>query len=111
MYKRKTNPNKTSIKINQSEEGERLEEKIKRITQNKEPIKDGAELIYSDRSEGVNPATDIRTDKWEIAAQSMDKVHQMRFADRDKKNNPEPKTPETGTSTGPDTSAGATQDQ
>ena len=49
MYQYK-NINQGVIKYNKSYVGERLEEKIQRITSNKEPIKDGAPLIYTERS-------------------------------------------------------------
>ena len=42
-------PTKTSIKCNESREGERIEEKIERILNNKEPIKDTAPQVYTDR--------------------------------------------------------------
>ena len=54
MYQYK-NINQGIIKYNKSYVGERLEEKIQRITSNKEPIKDGAPLIYTERKNGVMP--------------------------------------------------------
>ena len=36
---------------------ESLEHKVKRILNNKEPIKDGAPLIYTERKDGVLPLT------------------------------------------------------
>ena len=56
-------------------EGEPIEEKVRRITQNNEPIEDGAPIIYTERKNGVNPAYNIRTDKWEIAQQAMQTVN------------------------------------
>ena len=52
-------------------EGERLELKIDRMTQNNEPIGDSAPLIYTPRKDGVIAAYDIRTDKWDIALNAM----------------------------------------
>ena len=43
-------------------EGERLECKIERMTENNEPIGETAPLIYTPRKEGVIAAYDIRTD-------------------------------------------------
>ena len=54
-------------------EGERLELKIDRMTQNNEPIGDSAPLIYTPRKDGVIAAYDIRTDKWDIALEAMQK--------------------------------------
>lgn len=59
-------------------EGERLELKIDRMTQNNEPIGDSAPLIYTPRKDGVIAAYDIRTDKWDIALDAMEKVNRTR---------------------------------
>ena len=59
-------------------EGERLELKIDRMTQNNEPIGDSAPLIYTPRKDGVIAAYDIRTDKWDIALNAMEKVNRTR---------------------------------
>ena len=40
----------------QTKEGEYIEEKVRRITENNEPIEDGAPIIYTERKDGVNPA-------------------------------------------------------
>lgn len=55
-------------------EGEYIEEKVRRITENGEPIEDGAPIIYTERKDGVNPAYNIRTDRWEIAQNAMEQV-------------------------------------
>lgn len=73
----------TSIEHNDSYEGERIESKIERIVNNNEPIKDGAPLIYTERKDGVLPETNIRTDRWEIAINAMDKVSMSVRAKRD----------------------------
>lgn len=82
MYKPRI-PTPTTIDINQATVGERLEEKIERITQNQEPITDNAPLIYTERKEGVQPSYDIRADKWDIAVDAMEKVSQTYKAKRD----------------------------
>lgn len=41
---------------------------------NKEPITDGAPAIYTERRDGVEAQYDIRTDRFEIAIEAMDKV-------------------------------------
>ena len=58
----------------QTKEGEYIEEKVRRITENNEPIEDGAPIIYTERKDGVNPAYNIRTDRWEIAQDAMEQV-------------------------------------
>lgn len=52
-------------------EGESIEEKVARITENNEPITDGEQIIYTKRSDGVLPQYDIRTDKWDLAQEKM----------------------------------------
>lgn len=52
---------------NTSKEGETLETKIERMVNNKEPIKNEAPLIYTERNEGVQPGYNIRTDRFEVA--------------------------------------------
>ena len=64
----------------QGSEGETIETKVARIVQNKEPITDGAPMIYTEKGQGVLPEYDIRTDKWEIAQNAMDVVHATNIA-------------------------------
>ena len=62
------------------QEGESIENKVRRITENNEPITDGAPIIYTNRDKGVLPAYNIRTDRWEIAQEAMDAVNQANLA-------------------------------
>lgn len=55
-------------------EAETIEEKVRRIVDEKEPIEDGAPIIFQPRGEGVRPEFDIRTDRWAVAIAAMDKV-------------------------------------
>ena len=66
-------------------EGETIETKVNRIVNNGEPITDGAPIIYTERKDGVLPEYDIRTDRWDIAIEAMDKVNMDRFAKRENK--------------------------
>ncbi|AXH75107.1 MAG: hypothetical protein [Microviridae sp.] len=84
MYNRNKQAN-TSINRNTSYEGERIEEKINRIVNNNEPISDGAPLIFTERKEGVQPEYDIRTDRFEVAVEAMDKVTKSHKAKREAK--------------------------
>jgi hypothetical protein len=83
MYKRNKTPI-TSIIVNNGFEGETLEEKIERIVNNREPIKDGAPLLYTERKEGVRPEHDIRSDRWDIAIDMSDAVSKDTVAKRTK---------------------------
>ena len=62
------------------QDGESIEAKVKRITENNEPITDGAPIIYTNRDDGVLPAYNIRTDRWEVAQAAMDAVNQANLA-------------------------------
>jgi hypothetical protein len=73
----------TSIKFNETYEGETIEQKIERVTNNQEPIKDGAPLIYTDRKDGVQAGYNIRTDRFEVAIEAMDKVTATKIAQRE----------------------------
>lgn len=83
-------------------EGETIEHKVQRIVLNNEPIEDGAEIIYTEKKDGVLPQYNIRTDKWDIAQSAMDLAQQQRIAksngayeawhrENDKKKEEEPK--------------------
>jgi len=63
---------KSQIKRQELIVGETIETKVQRIVHNGEPIKDGAPEIFTERKDGVMAAYDVRTDKWEIAAEAMD---------------------------------------
>ena len=70
-------PSKTDYEY---QPGESIETKVKRITENNEPITDGAPIIYTNRDDGVLPAYNIRTDRWEVAQAAMDAVNQANLA-------------------------------
>lgn len=92
MKSYKTPINKTTkLAHNNATQGESIEQKIERIINNKEPIKDGAPLIYTERKEGIKPSYNIRTDRWEIALDATDKIqksYQARREERAKKAEP-----------------------
>lgn len=89
MYKKQRIP-RTIIAVNEGYIGEAIEAKVRRIVNNKEPITDGAQLIYTERKDGVMPEYNIRTDKWEVAIEALDKVDKTRKAIREERH----KTPE-----------------
>jgi len=82
MYKI-THFRKTQISRPRLLEGEPIELKVTRLIQNKEPIKDGAPLIYTEKKDGINAAYNIRTDRWEIAAEAMNKILASKQAKKD----------------------------
>lgn len=65
----------TQLKVNEHYVGETIEKKIERMISNKEPLTgDGAPPIYTERKDGVIPAYNIRTDRFEIAIEAGDKI-------------------------------------
>lgn len=78
MY-RKVTYAKSTIKSVPVFEGERIETKVERIVNNKEPITDGAPINYTEKGE-LNPNYDHRTDRWEYATENMDVVHRSESA-------------------------------
>lgn len=73
----------STMRAGDAQKGETIEQKVRRIVANKEPIKDGATLNYSERKDGVHPEYDIRTDKMEEAVELADKVTKTYQAQRD----------------------------
>ena len=53
-------------------EGEIIEKKIQRIMDEKTPIDDSAPIIYTERKNGINPAHDVRTDRFDLALEAME---------------------------------------
>lgn len=73
-----------------NEPGENILTKIRRILDENEPLTDGAPLIYTPKEDGVKPEYDIRTDKWQIAINAMDRVNAYKLSDYTKNGrNPE----------------------
>lgn len=70
-YPRKNNGRLQSIEIY---EGESIETKCARVLQNNEPITDTAPIIYTAKEDGVLPAYNIRTDRFDIAMDAYDKI-------------------------------------
>lgn len=84
MY-RKPKYNNNTIQVNNTYEGETIEQKIERMVSNREPITDGAPMTYTERKDGVNPDYNIRTDRWEHAIEGMDKATKSWRAKREGK--------------------------
>lgn len=93
MYKRKT-LTKTLLRGNEVTEGESIEVKVRRILKTKEPINDSSPEIFTARSEGVLPGFNIRTDRFELAADAMDKIAASELARRENMFKPKEDKPE-----------------
>lgn len=84
MFKRQQ-IQKSSIQTNKCYEGQSIEDRVELIVNNGESITDGAPTIYTARSEGVQPAYDVRTDRWDVAIDGMDYVSKSRVAQREER--------------------------
>ncbi|WVR22116.1 MAG: hypothetical protein [Malazfec virus 2] len=86
MERKRNGMNMKYLKVNASVAGETIEEKMRRIVNNREPvdIKTSSQLLFTERKDGVLPDTDIRADKWEAAVEATDKLSRLRIASRNK---------------------------
>lgn len=66
-------------------EGETIEQMVRRLKNNEEPIDASAPEIFTERSEGVISQFNIRADRWELAAEAMDSLTKSKIAAREKK--------------------------
>jgi len=55
-------------------EAESQIQRLRRIIENKEPIKDEVPTIYTPKNKGAMPEYDIRTDRFEIAREALEKA-------------------------------------
>lgn len=65
-----------TFNVNQSEEGQTIEEELRKITAEKEQIGSKFPMIYTDKKDGVLPAYNIRSDRFEIAREAKEKIGQ-----------------------------------
>ena len=75
--------NNTKLRVNKSYQGETIEQKMERVVQQNEPIKDGAPLVFTEKKRGVLPEYDIRTDRFEIAIDGTDAIQKSMIAKRE----------------------------
>ena len=81
MYKEWICRQTHGIVKNDSYEAEPLEVKLRRATEEKKPIEAVAPMIYTEKSKGVIPEYDIRTDRFELAQAAMEKLNSVKFSD------------------------------
>ena len=74
--------NKTNWNINDSTEGETIEQYIERITNTNEGIEATAPVIWTERKDGVIPSYDIRTDRFDVAIEHQDAASRNHAAKR-----------------------------
>lgn len=79
-----------------TEAGESIEEMIRRCTESNEPIEAIAPMIYTDEADGVQAQYDIRTDRFDIALDAIDKYNKSLIAkEKEKAEETAPKAEET----------------
>lgn len=71
--KRHTEYTSTQIERKAVEKGESIEEMLRRLTANKEPIPNTVPPIYTPKEEGVLGDYDIRHDRFDTAYEASDK--------------------------------------
>lgn len=76
---------KTPMRGKTAIQGETIERKVKRMTVEKEPISDAAPIIYTEKKDGVKPEYDIRTDRFDIAMEAMEKVGKIAASEKAKR--------------------------
>lgn len=77
---RKCKMNKTQINCTKTEEGESIEQMLRRLCANKQPIPDNVPELFTAKADGVLPNTDIRTDRFDIAAEAKDMYDRSEIA-------------------------------
>lgn len=63
--------------------GQSIERYVEQAETSKQPIEATSPQLFTERKEGVKPETNIRTDRWEIAQDAMDKVAKSYTARRE----------------------------
>lgn len=64
---------KTQLHVTPTEKGESIEETLRRLTANKQPIPDDVPVIFTPAEEGVIGDYDIRHDRFDTAYEATDK--------------------------------------
>lgn len=88
MYPKKVNYHKTQIETSDFlREGQSIEDVMRINTANKEQPVAMLPEMYQKRNEGIDPLCDVRTDKFDMAIEAMDKVtraHLLAHQNKDK---------------------------
>lgn len=87
----------TKLNINTTVEGEPIHEALRRMINNGEPVQAFSPIMagFDEKATGVNPRTDIRVDKMDLAAKSREEIHGKIIELRNKPKEPKQDTPPT----------------
>lgn len=96
--------------IKMIDSGETLIKKCQRILDEGEPLTDGAPMIYTPKQAGVKPECNVRTDKWDIAMEAMDRVNNYKLTEYLKEGKTEAPTKTEGQKEGEKTEPNPTRD-
>lgn len=75
----------STLEVDNSYIAETIEEKVRRLLNNKDDIGQEVPPIYTERKDGVLPQYDIRADKWDIALDAMTTASKTNTAKREAK--------------------------
>lgn len=75
----------TSLENPELFEAESLEQKLRRVSATGEPIEAEVDLIFQERSDGIDASCDIRTDRFDMALEAADSITKSYLAMREKK--------------------------
>lgn len=84
MYRYRINRS-SNLECEQPYEGESLAREIERFQEEGGEIEMGSPLIFTKKSDGVRPETNIRTDRFEMAQDRMQIANEAKNAQRAKK--------------------------
>lgn len=71
---------KCPFNIQPKTNGESLEEMLRRLTANKEPIPENVPPIFTPQEDGIIPDYDIRSDRFDVAMDAQDKFSRSKIA-------------------------------
>lgn len=74
--------NNNNIAENKSYEAMPLEKQIAQMLVTGQPVEGGSPNIFTERKDGVKPEYDIRTDRFDVAMEAVDKASAMGAAMR-----------------------------
>ena len=72
--------NATQIEVESGFEAESIEDQVRRMVKNNEPITAISPEIFTNESEGVRPEFDIRTDRFDLALDAMKLIEKQELA-------------------------------
>ncbi len=85
MRKPTWKPRHGNIALDNTYEAVGLEQRLREIMESKEPIPDDWTTIYTEKSKGVEPQYNPRTDRWDVAMEAIGKIRYAENAEQTKR--------------------------